>query len=255
MKASRSGADAIRRQPDLAHSVHQVAVLHHELRGRVAGHLLDGKPRQQRAGARRVRRSSPGFGQVDGRSAFVLYLARASPARSSIASGTPNNGYAQKFKHVVEPSLTIAYRPEITNFNEIVKLDGTDTVLGTTRSAMRSRIAYTRRSRRRERLKVTMSQSYYTNENAATYDPSSRADMRRTQPTHFGPVILAARGAPTDRIQADFRPTGIRRFIRSRRCPATAASVYPTGCRRASGGVIGGSFPGRFILRRPRQTT
>jgi lipopolysaccharide assembly outer membrane protein LptD (OstA) len=85
-------------------------------------------------------------------------------------------------------------------------LDGTDSVLGTTQVsyALANRL-YAKKTRSREIVNVTLSQSYYTNENAATYDPNQPSGYGQTQPTHFGPVILAARGAPTDRIQADFR--------------------------------------------------
>jgi LPS-assembly protein len=119
---------------------------------------------------------------------------------------TPNNGYAEKFKHVIEPSVTIHYIPDVTNFNEIVKLDGTDSVLGTTQvSYGLSNRLYAKKTTSREIASVTLAQSYYTNENAATYDPNQPSGYGQTKPTHFSPVILAARGAPTDRIQGDFR--------------------------------------------------
>ncbi len=119
---------------------------------------------------------------------------------------TPNNSYAEKFKHVIEPSVTIHYIPDITNFNEIVKLDGTDTVLGTTQVSygVANRL-YAKKRTSREIANVTLSQSYYTNENAATYDPNQPSGFGQTKPTHYGPVILSARGAPTDRMQGDFR--------------------------------------------------
>jgi LPS-assembly protein len=145
--------------------------------------------------------------QVDepiGRRYFDLSTRITGPVLNRI--WTPNNGYAEKFKHVVEPSVTIHYIPDITNFNEIVKLDGTDTVLGTTQVSygVANRL-YAKKTTSREIANVTLSQSYYTNENAATYDPNQPSGYGQTQPTHFGPVILAARGAPTDRMQGDFR--------------------------------------------------
>ena len=119
---------------------------------------------------------------------------------------TPNNSYAEKFKHVIEPSLTIHYIPDITNFNQIVQLDYVDTVVGTTQFtyALNNRL-YRKKTTSREIANVTLMQSYYTNENAATYDRSQSSGYGTSQPTHFSPVILAVRGAPTDRIQADFR--------------------------------------------------
>jgi LPS-assembly protein len=119
---------------------------------------------------------------------------------------TPNTGYAEKFKHVIEPSLTIHYVPDIANFNRIVQLDYLDQVLGTTQFtyAVNNRL-YAKKTTSREIASVVLMQSYYTNENAATYDRTQSSGYGTSQPTHFSPVIVAVRGAPTDRIQADFR--------------------------------------------------
>jgi len=118
---------------------------------------------------------------------------------------TPNTGYAEKFKHVIEPSLTIRYVPDITNFSHIVPLDYIDQVLGTTQFtyAVNNRF-YAKKTTAREIASVVMMQSYYTNENASTYDRTQSSGYGTSQPTHYGPVRLTARGAPTDRIQADF---------------------------------------------------
>ncbi len=79
-------------------------------------------------------------------------------------------------------------------------------MLGTTQvSYALSNRLYAKKTTSREIANVSLSQSYYTNENAATYDPNQPSGYGQTQPTHFGPVNLAARSAPTDRIQGDFR--------------------------------------------------
>ena len=145
--------------------------------------------------------------QVDepiGRRYFDLQTRITGPVFNRI--WTPNSGYAEKLKHVIEPSLTIHYIPDITNFGHIVQLDYVDTVLGTTQFtyALNNRL-YAKKTTSREIANVVVMQSYYTNENAATYDRTQSSGFGTTQPTHYGPVILAARGAPTDRIQGDFR--------------------------------------------------
>ena len=43
---------------------------------------------------------------------------------------TPDNGYAEKFKHTVEPFLNISRTSAIDNFNRIIQIDGTDTIVG-----------------------------------------------------------------------------------------------------------------------------
>ena len=43
---------------------------------------------------------------------------------------TPDNGYAEKFKHSVEPYVTVARTSSIDNYANIVKIDGVDTIFG-----------------------------------------------------------------------------------------------------------------------------
>src|SRR5205823_283810 len=45
----------------------------------------------------------------------------------------PGGGYADKFKHVIEPTVTISHITDVRNAFQIVKLDGTDYPLGNTR--------------------------------------------------------------------------------------------------------------------------
>jgi LPS-assembly protein len=139
-----------------------------------------------------------------GRRYFDLLTRITGPVLNRI--WTPNNGYAEKFKHVIEPSLTIQRVTSIDNFNQIVKLDYVDQVLGSTRFtyALSNRL-YAKKKVAREIASVVLTQSYYTNENATAYDRTQSTGYGTTQPTHFTPVTLAARGAPTDRIQGDFR--------------------------------------------------
>ena len=71
---------------------------------------------------------------------------------------TPNNGYAEKFKHVIEPSLTIQDVPRrSTNFDQIVQLDGTSTTscCGTTQFTYGCTTGCTRRRRRRAKLSAS----------------------------------------------------------------------------------------------------
>jgi LPS-assembly protein len=119
---------------------------------------------------------------------------------------TPNNGYAQKFKHVVEPSLTISRVTAIDNFNRIVKLDGVDNIIGTTRLnyGISNRL-YAKKQSSREILSASISQSYYSDATAAQYDQQLASGYATGAPTHFNPVVLQVRAAPTDKVQGDFR--------------------------------------------------
>ncbi len=118
----------------------------------------------------------------------------------------PDNGYAQKFKHVIEPTLTVRRVTAIDNFDRIVRLDGVDGFVGTTQFnyGVSNRL-YAKKESSREILSATVSQNYFSNENAATYDQLQQSGYGTSRPTHFGGVVLQVRGAPTDRFQGDFR--------------------------------------------------
>ncbi len=120
---------------------------------------------------------------------------------------TPDNGYAQKFKHVVEPTFSIQRTTSVDNFRHIVQLEGADWTVGGTRLnyGLSNRL-YAKTLTSREILSATLSQSYYTNQLAAQYDRSFQSNFTSgSAPTHFSPVALQLRGAPTDRFQGEFR--------------------------------------------------
>ena len=119
---------------------------------------------------------------------------------------TPNNGYADKFKHVIEPSLSISRVTAIDSFDRIVKLDGVDTAIGSTRFnyGVSNRL-YAKKETTREIVSASISQSYYTDARAAQYDQQLQSGYGISAPTHFNPVVLQVRVSPTDKVQGDFR--------------------------------------------------
>ncbi len=120
---------------------------------------------------------------------------------------TPGGGYAEKFKHVIEPTLTIRRVTAIDNFTRIVQLDGGDYVVGSVTQyayGLANRL-YAKKATSREILNVSLTQSYFTNAQASQYDPQNQSGFGKTAPTHFSPVTLMVRGAPTDRLHAEFR--------------------------------------------------
>ena len=121
---------------------------------------------------------------------------------------TPGNGYATKFKHVVEPTFSIQRTTAVDNFDRIVQLEGADyTVGGSTRVSygVANRL-YAKKETSREILTATVSQSYYTDARAAQYDRQYQSSFTTgSAPTHYSPVAVQLRGAPTDRFQGEFR--------------------------------------------------
>jgi LPS-assembly protein len=120
---------------------------------------------------------------------------------------TPGSGYAEKFKHVIEPTLTIQRVTAIDNFSRIVQLEGNDYTVGSVTRytyGVANRL-YAKKGSAREILSAGLSQSYFTNAQASRYDIQNQSGFGTTAPTNFNPVILTVRGAPTDRLQGDFR--------------------------------------------------
>jgi LPS-assembly protein len=120
---------------------------------------------------------------------------------------TTGNGYAEKFKHVIEPTLTIQRTTSIDNFDRIVRLEGTDFTVGETTKyiyGVTNRL-YAKKGTSREILSATVSQIYNTNALASQFEAQKHGRFGETAPTHFNPVVLSVRGSPTDSLQATFR--------------------------------------------------
>jgi len=118
----------------------------------------------------------------------------------------PQGREGTKFKHVIQPSVTMQYVSTIDEFDRIVKLESIDYVLGRMQYTydLTNRL-YAKKDVAREVLSVSINQTYYTDENAAKYDRQYQSGFTARAPSNFSPVALMVRAAPTDRIQADFR--------------------------------------------------
>jgi len=144
---------------------------------------------------------------------------------------TPQNGYADGFKHLVEPNFTIDWISPYNDSAKIIQLDGTDTVVtGTTTMTygVANRLLAKKRLGTpvgqpapaggvREVLTVGISQTYYTNSLAAQYDPNYQSSFNglyqsQASPSPFSPVQISAVGRPTDTTSAQFRMEYDTRF-------------------------------------------
>jgi hypothetical protein len=120
---------------------------------------------------------------------------------------TPSRSYAQKFKHVIEPTLTISRVSAIENVDRIVQLEGSDYVVGSSTGyayGLNNRL-YAKAETAREILSVAITQSYYTDARMSAVDRQYQSSFSGTKPTHFSPVAMVVRASPSDRLQADFR--------------------------------------------------
>ena len=129
---------------------------------------------------------------------------------------TPNAGYAERFKHVVEPEFVIQRTTMFDDYDRIVKIDGGDyTFGGTTRVTygVTNRFLARRRAgvegsptpRVREFLNVQVQQSYYSDARASTVDGSYAGGFYGAPPSNFSPIALTVRGNPTNAVGASLR--------------------------------------------------
>ncbi|MGE5246677.1 MAG: LPS-assembly protein LptD [Betaproteobacteria bacterium] len=156
---------------------------------------------------------------------------------------TPGNGYAEKFKHTIEPSLNIQRTSAIDNYNNIVKIDGTDTIVGgttltyglTNRFYAKQRLLPGQPAQAREIVDVSVTQSYYTNQFAARVDQQYVTSYSGVAPSHYSPLALAVRAIPTDRINATMRAEFDSRY-RALRQISASGTYSLIGILQASAG-------------------
>ena len=122
-------------------------------------------------------------------------------------------------KHLIEPWVALRRTTAIDNFDQIVRLEGIDSIVGNVSQVtlgLDNRI-YAKvfeggaESVSREIVSVSLTQSYYTDANAAEFDRSFRTSFNRTPPTNFSPVSLLVRTQPTQQtggtLRAEFDST------------------------------------------------
>ena len=126
---------------------------------------------------------------------------------------TPDSTYSERMKHVIEPYVTLRRLTTIDRFDEVVRLESVDSIVGGVTQVtygLNNRI-YARLAgggnagAAREVLTVGLTQTYYTNDQAAQFDQRFSTSFNETSPSNFSPVSLMVRGAPTDRLSASLR--------------------------------------------------
>jgi LPS-assembly protein len=115
---------------------------------------------------------------------------------------TPDDTYAQKWKHVIEPTFTIQRTTSFDDYNRILKLEGTDYTQGGVTSmtyGLNNRL-YAKKQSSREILTVSLTQTYYSVASAASVDQnyqSATFDPTLIPPTNFSPIALSVHTSPT----------------------------------------------------------
>jgi LPS-assembly protein len=128
---------------------------------------------------------------------------------------TPNNGFAERMKHVVEPNFSVQRRTTIDNQEQVPQTRGAyDTIIGGTTQltyGLANRFLVRKKAAEgapagspQELASVTLRQSYYTDERASLYDPAFGYSQGRP-PSAFSPISLAARAMPMRPMAVDLR--------------------------------------------------
>jgi LPS-assembly protein len=125
---------------------------------------------------------------------------------------TPNSGYAEKWKHSVEPFFVVQRVTMVNDFDRIVQLDATDYILGgTTRVdyGIANRVLVKRKgaggASAREILGVSIGQTYYSDDRASQYDLNYSTSFSGSPPTKLSPIRLVLRAAPGGEVNGAFR--------------------------------------------------
>lgn len=126
---------------------------------------------------------------------------------------TPGSGYAEKWKHTVEPYVTIQRVSAIDVFDLIVLNDGADYIVGgTTRIdyGVTNRLMAKRRrgeasGTAREILSVQVGQTYYSDERASQFDYNYSTGFTGAVANKLSNVKVSLRAAPADGVNATMR--------------------------------------------------
>lgn len=131
---------------------------------------------------------------------------------------SPNNAFADRLKHVIEPSYSVQRRTAIDNQKNIPTAagGGYDTVIGGS-----TQVSYGVANRLlvrkagagddlsggapRELLNVAIRQTYYTDPLASRFDSSFSYAYLSRPPSPYSPISVVARAAPATPVNIDFR--------------------------------------------------
>ena len=142
---------------------------------------------------------------------------------------TPDNGYAEKFKHTIEPYLNLQRTSAISGYDRIVKIDGTDQVLGSTTSyqyGVNNRFYAKRKvgttAQAQEVAVLQVSQTYYTDARASQVDPRYSTSTNAGAANNFSPIAVDLRVMPTTLLNVTARAEVDSRYHKLRTISANA---------------------------------
>lgn len=140
---------------------------------------------------------------------------------------TPGNGYAERFKHTIEPFFNAERTSAIDNYARIVKIEGTDYTYGSTTRytyGLNNRLYAKRKvgttSQAQEVLALEINQTYYSNPAASTVDPRFLTSTTTSTPNNFSPFAVNLRATPTPTVNGNVRAEVDSRYHKLRQMSA-----------------------------------
>jgi len=128
---------------------------------------------------------------------------------------TPDTGYSERMKHVIEPAFTVDYTTAIDDVRRTpILTDTSDFVVGgtsrmtyglTNRFLYRGKTVEGVRGQTREFITVGIQQTYYSNAESSKYDTSYSSSNTSRTPVNLSPISLNARVSPSARVDANTR--------------------------------------------------
>jgi LPS-assembly protein len=157
-----------------------------------------------------------GGGLIGDDSLFRQYVAVTANAVGPVFNrvfNTPDSGYAERFKHTIEPFMSVQRTTPIDDYERIIKTDSTDWVVGNStnytyglsnRVYAKRRLGASAATSAQEILSVDLRQSYYTDARSSQNDPQY-TNGYNTVPTNFSPLALSVRASPSTSFNTTFR--------------------------------------------------
>jgi LPS-assembly protein len=121
---------------------------------------------------------------------------------------TPGSGYATRWKHVVQPSVSVSRSTAFDSFSHVAVYDGIDTIqggltnitYGLANRLLAKRPSASGQAVAQEVASIRLQQTYFSNELGALYDTSIPG---RGAPSKLGPLSLVARAQPSARFTTE----------------------------------------------------
>jgi LPS-assembly protein len=157
---------------------------------------------------------------------------------------TPTNGYAEKFKHTIEPYLNVQWTAPIPSFGRVVPFDNIDYYVGgeTYTYGINNRFFAKRKlvpgmpAQAREFISVELNQSYYTDQRQSLLDRQySSGQTPGSAPSHFSALALSVRAVPTDAINATVRAEFDPKYRQLRTISAQGSYSWTTRLQTSAG--------------------